>query len=68
MFRVAVNSKKPRNDALHKDVIMRVPVDELIEIATKILLQASQNQVAAKKVASRLVTANVTGHDRVLSD
>jgi uncharacterized oxidoreductase len=42
---------------------MRVPVDELTAIATEILLRASQNQAAAKKVASRLVNANVTGHD-----
>jgi uncharacterized oxidoreductase len=42
---------------------MRIPVDELTAIATEILLQASQNQTAAKKVASRLVAANVTGHD-----
>lgn len=42
---------------------MGVPVDKLTTIATEILLRASHNHAAAKKVASRLVTANVTGHD-----
>ena len=42
---------------------MRIPVDQLTTIATEILNQAGRNKHAAKKVASRLVAANVTGHD-----
>ena len=42
---------------------MRIPVDQLTTIATEILFQAGRNKHAAKKVASRLVAANVTGHD-----
>ena len=42
---------------------MRVSIHALTAIATAILLHAGRNQTAAKRVSSRLVSANVTGHD-----
>jgi uncharacterized oxidoreductase len=42
---------------------MRVPIHALTTIATAILLHAGRNQTAAERVSSRLVSANVTGHD-----
>ena len=42
---------------------MRVPIHALTAIATAILLHAGRNQTAAERVSSRLVSANVTGHD-----
>ena len=42
---------------------MRVSIHALTAIATAILLHAGRNQTAAERVSSRLVSANVTGHD-----
>ena len=42
---------------------MRVSIHTLTAIATAILLHAGRNQTAAERVSSRLVSANVTGHD-----
>ena len=42
---------------------MRVPIHALTAIATAILVHAGRNQIAAERVSSRLVSANVTGHD-----
>jgi len=42
---------------------MRVPIHALTAIATAILFHAGRNQTAAERVSSRLVSANVTGHD-----
>lgn len=42
---------------------MRVSIHALTAIATAILLHAGRNQKAAERVSSRLVSANVTGHD-----
>ena len=42
---------------------MRVSIHALTAIATAILFHAGRNQTAAERVSSRLVSANVTGHD-----
>ncbi|MGB0251129.1 MAG: Ldh family oxidoreductase [Paracoccaceae bacterium] len=48
---------------IKKGLIMRIPVHALTAVATAILLHAGRNQAAAERVSSRLVSANVTGHD-----
>jgi uncharacterized oxidoreductase len=42
---------------------MKISADRLTSLATSILSHASRAPVAARKVATRLVNANLTGHD-----